>query len=262
MIRLTGVSVALGRRPVLDDVSLAVASGEWVTVVGPNGAGKSTLLRYVAGLARGTGSLEIDGRPAESLRHRERARLVALVPQTPVVPDGIRVLDYVLLGRTPYVGALQSESAADLAVARKSLERLDLDGFGSRVVTTLSGGERQRVLLARALTQQAPVLLLDEPTTALDVGHQQQVLELVDTLRQRHGLTVVTTMHDLTLAGQYADRVVLLDGGRVAVSGPASEVLTEENLRRHYGAHVQVVRHETGVAVLPLRPAADRPVVR
>ncbi len=256
MIRLTGVGVELGGRAVLQDVDLDVADGEWVTVVGPNGAGKSTLLRYVAGLARGAGELHIDGRPAAALRHRERARLVALVPQAPVVPDGIRVLDYVLLGRTPYIGALQSESAADLAVVQQSLERLDLEDFAERTVTTLSGGERQRVLVARALAQQAPIVLLDEPTTALDIGHQQQVLELVDTLRRAHGLTVVTTMHDLTLAGQYADRVVLLDAGRIAVSGLAHEVLTEDNLRRYYGADVRVVHDDAGVSVVPLRPAA------
>jgi iron complex transport system ATP-binding protein len=260
VIRLTGVGVELDGRAVLRDVDLEVAGGEWVTVVGPNGAGKSTLLRYVAGLVRGAGELHIDGRPAAALRHRERARLVALVPQAPVVPDGIRVVDYVLLGRTPYLGALQSEGAEDLAVVHDALSRLDLEAFAERTVMTLSGGERQRVLIARALAQQAPIVLLDEPTTALDIGHQQQVLELVDTLRRAHGLTVVTTMHDLTLAGQYADRVVLLDAGRIAVSGAAHEVLTEENLRRYYGADVRVVQDETGVSVVPLRPKGGAPV--
>ncbi|HVE99124.1 MAG TPA: ABC transporter ATP-binding protein [Mycobacteriales bacterium] len=254
MIRLTAVSVDLGRRPVLRDVSLTVGRGEWVTVVGANGAGKSTLLRFVSGLVRGRGDLALDGRDADSLRHRDRARLVALVPQSPIVPDGIRVVDYVLLGRTPHLGPLGAEGPGDLACVHESLERLDLVPFAQRAVTTLSGGERQRVLIARALAQQAPIVLLDEPTTSLDVGHQQQVLELVDTLRRDHDLTVVTTMHDLTLAGQYADRVVLLDDGQVVVDGSAAEVLTEANLLRYYGARVRVVRHDTGVAVLPLRP--------
>ena len=256
MIGLVGATVELGGRAVLRDVSLDVARGEWVTVVGPNGAGKSTLLRYVAGLARGAGELRLGGGPAASLRPRDRARLVALVPQAPIVPDGIRVVDYVLLGRTPYLGLLQSEGVRDLEITYDALRRLDLVEFAQRSVTTLSGGERQRVLIARALAQQAPVVLLDEPTTSLDVGHQQQVLELVDTLRREHALTVVTTMHDLTLAGQYADRVVLLDAGAVVVDGPAADVLTEANLRRYYGAHVQVVHHAAGVAVLPLRPRA------
>jgi iron complex transport system ATP-binding protein len=259
VIRARGIGVDLGGRAVLRDVDLDVAAGEWVTIVGPNGAGKSTLLRRVAGLADGRGELHLDGRPVSAMRHRDRARFVALVPQAPVVPDGIRVVDYVLLGRTPYLGPLRAETARDLAIVHDALSRLDLDGFAERAVTTLSGGERQRVAIARALAQQAPVVLLDEPTTALDVGHQQQVLELIDTLRHAHGLTVVTTMHDLTLAGQYADRVVLLDGGRVVVTGPAAEVLTEETLRRHYGANVRVVHDETGVAVLPLRAPAVRP---
>lgn len=120
-------------------------------------------------------------------------------------------------------------------------------------MTTLSGGERQRVLVARALAQGSPIVLLDEPTTALDVGHQQQVLELVDELRREHGLTVVTTMHDLTLAGLYADRLVLVDGGRVVVDGPADAVLTEENLARHYGARVRIVHDGGRPVVLPLR---------
>ena len=256
MIGVSRVSVELGKQPVLRDVSVDVARGEWVTVVGPNGAGKSTLLRFVAGLVAGDGELRLDGCPASSLSHRDRARLVALVPQSPIVPDGIRVVDYVLLGRTPHLRPLASESPRDLASVREALERLDLVEFAHRVVTTLSGGERQRVLIARALAQQAPVVLLDEPTTALDIGHQQQVLELVDALRRDHDLTVMTTMHDLTLAGQYADRVVLLDSGRVVVDGSPETVLTEENLLRYYGAHVRVTRHETGVSVLPLRPAA------
>jgi iron complex transport system ATP-binding protein len=258
VIECSDVCVELDRQPILRDVDLDVAPGEWVTVVGPNGAGKSTLLRFIAGLVRGTGRLRVAGKNMTELRHRDRARLVALVPQAPIVPDGMRVLDYVLLGRTPHIRPLGSESPRDYERTEHALDQLDLLSFADRVVTTLSGGERQRVLIARALAQQAPIVLLDEPTTSLDIGHQQQVLELVDTLRHAHKLTVVTTMHDLTLAGQYADRVVLMDSGAVVVDGTATDVLTEANLERYYGARVRIVYDETGPAVLPLRGQADR----
>jgi iron complex transport system ATP-binding protein len=168
------------------------------------------------------------------------------------------VVDYVLLGRTPYIPPLGRESAADLAAAARVLERLGLAAFGGRQLATLSGGERQRVFLARALAQEAPLLLLDEPTSALDIGHQQEVLELVDELRRGHGLSVLATMHDLSIAGEYADRIVLLAAGRVVADGPATEVLTEDLLSRHYRARVRVVPGEQGPLVVPVRPTPAR----
>jgi iron complex transport system ATP-binding protein len=247
------VDVSLGGVPILRGVDLSVGTGEWVSLLGPNGAGKSTLLRFVCGLVRGTGTLEIGGRSAASMSRRDRARLVALVPQAPTVPAGITVADYVLLGRTPHLSPLGVEGPGDLTAVHAALARLDLLGFADRVLSTLSGGERQRVFIARALAQGAPVLLLDEPTTALDVGHQQQVLNLVDQLRHEQGLTVLSTMHDLTLAGQYADRLVLLDAGRVVAAGTATEVLTEDNVRRYYGAHVRIVTDGDRPMVVPAR---------
>ena len=257
MIRCTGVSVTLGDKRVLDGVDLQVPSGVWLSIVGPNGAGKSTLLRYLIGAVAGTGTVELDGRPTTELHRRDRARLVALVPQAPVIPPGVQVADYVLLGRTPHLHALAMETAADLSAVHDALSHLDLLDFADRDVATLSGGERQRVLIARALAQAAPIVLLDEPTTALDVGHQQQVLELVDDLRRAHALTVITTMHDLTLAGQYADRLLLLDEGRVVIDGTADEVLTEDNLAAYYGARVRIIYEGGHPVVLPLR--ARRP---
>jgi len=248
-----GLSVELGGNRILDGVDLEVAAGEWLCVVGPNGAGKSTLLRVIAGLVRGAGALELLGRSAAGLSRRQRAQRIALVPQSPLVPPGVSVADYVLLGRTPHIRSLAVEGPADLAAVHDALAYLDLLDLAARVVTTLSGGERQRVLIARALAQEAPILLLDEPTTALDVGHQQQVLELVDRLRRDHGLTVVSTMHDLILAGQYAERLALLNAGRVVVEGAGADVLTEANLARYYGARVRIV-HDAGIpVVLPVR---------
>jgi iron complex transport system ATP-binding protein len=224
-----------------------------VTVVGPNGAGKSTLLRAVGGIVDATGSIDLGGRPAAGMTRREMARLVALVPQEPVIPRGMRVVDYVLLGRTAHLGFFEAEGAADLDVAVKALADLDAGPLADRTVDTLSGGERQRIVIARALAQESPVLLLDEPTTALDVGHQQEVLDLVDRLRAERNLTVLATMHDLTLAGQYADWLVMLDAGEVVVAGSADEVLTEEAVARHYGARVRVVPDEAGPIVVPVR---------
>ncbi len=253
MIRVHGLTVDLGRARILHGVDLEVPRGSWLTVVGPNGAGKSTLLRALAGTVAHGGDMTLDGRPATAVRRRERSRLVALVPQTPVVPDGIAVTDYILLGRTPHLGPLAAVGLEDLDVAHDALARLDLLGLADREVTSLSGGERQRVLLARALAQDTPIVLLDEPTTALDVGHQQQVLDLVDDLRRSRGLTVLSTMHDLTLAGQYADRVALLDGGRIVAEGPAAAVLTEELLSLHYHARVRVLDHDGRPLVVPWR---------
>jgi iron complex transport system ATP-binding protein len=250
---IENLRVDLGGVRILHGVDLAVAAGEWITVIGPNGAGKSTLLRAVGGLLAHSGSITLFGTPIGRLRRRERARVVATVAQSPVVPPGMAVLDYVLLGRTPYIPPLGRESAADLAAAVEVLERLDLTGFAERQIATLSGGERQRVFLARALAQGATLLLLDEPTTALDIGHQQDVLELVDQLRRDHQLTVLATMHDLSIAGEYADRLVLLAEGRLVAAGAPREVLTEELLATHYRARVRVIDGEHGPFVVPVR---------
>jgi iron complex transport system ATP-binding protein len=254
-VSIEDVSVRLDRTEIIKRVTLTVAPGEWVTVIGPNGAGKSTLLRTIGGLLPFTGSITLFGQPAGRLGRRERARLVATVPQDPVVPPAMAVLDYVLLGRTPYIPPLGRESAADLEAVDTVLARLDLTGLAMRRLESLSGGERQRAFLARALAQGATLLLLDEPTTALDIGHQQEVLELVDQLRHDNGLTVIATMHDLSIAGEYADRMVLLAGGRLVASGPPRAVLTEQLLGEHYRARVKVVDGAQGPLVVPIRPS-------
>ncbi|MEV0229262.1 ABC transporter ATP-binding protein [Nonomuraea sp. NPDC050786] len=252
MIRTQGLSVRLGDREVVSDVSLEVRAGEWLAVIGPNGAGKSTLLKAVMGLVAHRGEVILDSRPSARLKPRERARLLAYAPQAPALPPDMTVFDYALLGRTPYIPYLGRESAHDREVTASVLDRLDLAPLAMRRVGELSGGERQRVVLARALAQQAPVLLLDEPTTALDLGHQQQVLELVDRLRRADGLTVVTTLHDLTVAGLYADALLLLAGGRAAAAGRPAQVLTESLVGRHFDAHVKIEPGPDGRPVVHL----------
>jgi iron complex transport system ATP-binding protein len=256
------VTVTYPAGTVVDAVHLAVEEQEWLALIGPNGAGKTTLLRACAALVAYRGSVRLWGAEVRELSRREIARRVAVVPQNPVIPLEMTVLEYALLGRTPHLGYAAALGTRDAEIARDALRRLGVSELAGRALATLSGGERQRCILARALAQQPTLLLLDEPTSALDVGAQQQVLELVSSLREEHGLTVVSAMHDLTLAAQYADRLVLVDGGRVVASGSPAEVLTPEIVSRHYAATVRIVAGpDGGLAVVPLRvPAADRAV--
>jgi iron complex transport system ATP-binding protein len=253
VIALAGVSVALDGRTVVAGVTLRVPRGGWTTVIGPNGAGKTTLLRAVAGAVARTGAVSVDGRDPRAQAPPVRARTLAVVWQSPLLPLDMTVAEYVLLGRTAHLGMLGRAAAADARAAAAAVARLDLERLADRRLGALSGGERQRAALARALAQEAPVLVLDEPTTALDLGRQQEVLELVGELRAERGLTVIGAMHDLTLAGQYADRVALLDGGRLVAEGPPPAVLTRELIARHYRASVEVVTAGGAPAVLPLR---------
>ena len=251
-IKAADVRVRLDRKPILHGVDLAITSGSWHAVIGPNGAGKSTLLKAIAGILRHEGEIRIGGEDVAALGAKARARLIAYVPQQPQLPDDMTVSGYVLLGRTPHLGYLGVETGSDRTIAEQALQRLDLAGFASRRLGAMSGGERQRVVLARALAQQARVLLLDEPTTALDLGHQQQVLDLVDQLRVTEGLTVVSTLHDLSVAAQYADELTLLVNGSAVAHGPAAEVLTEQRVAEHYGARVRVVEDDAGRPVVHL----------
>jgi iron complex transport system ATP-binding protein len=253
-LAVDGVSVSLGGARVLDALSCQVEPGEWVALIGPNGAGKTTALRAVAGLVPFDGRIRVLDHDAGTVARKQLARTVALVPQVPLIPGHITVREYVLLGRTPHLGYFGTERRVDQHAVDGALEQLDLVPFARRRLDTLSGGERQRATLARALAQDAPLLLLDEPTAALDMGRQQQVLEIVDRLRASRGLTVVSTMHDLTLAGQYADRLLLLDGGRLVAAGAADEVLTRALITEHYGADVEVVDAPgSGFVVVPVR---------
>jgi len=250
------VVVRYDGRVAVDGVDLDVAGGEWVALVGPNGAGKTSLLRALAGTVPSTGTVAVRGCHRADMSRRRWARLVAAVAQHPVLPPGLTAAEYVLLGRTPHLGYLAAESAADVSAALAALERLDAGTLATRPLGSLSGGERQRVVLARALAQGPEVLLLDEPTASLDIGHQQQVLDLVDGLRRERGLAVVSALHDLTLAAQYAGRLVLLDRGRVVADGTGAEVLTPEALARFSGARVAMLRGPDGELVVAPRRAA------
>lgn len=241
--------------PSLSDVSLTASAGEWLSIIGPNGCGKSTLLHCIAGLLRFTGDIEVAGCNPRRIARRQLAQKVALMPQQPIIPEGLRIRDYIALGRTPYRGR-------DGGVVDAVMERLDLVPYAQRTLNDVSGGELQRVVLARALAQEPEVLLLDEPTSALDIGMAQQVMEMIDEIRLESCLTVIAAVHDLTLAGQYSDRIALLSGGELIHAGCPGEVLTEATIASVYGASVRVMEMDTKVGapvVIPQRPKSARP---
>ena len=254
-LTLVDVSVKYSRRSAsaLTGHFDTVVSGEWLGLIGPNGAGKSSLLKAIVGLVGHTGEILMDGVALSSMSDRERAGRVAYVSQDPLIPDDMTAREYALLGRTPYIGYFGSPSRRDRTIVDDVLERLCLGEFAHRMMGELSGGERQRIVLARALAQQAPILLLDEPTSALDIGHQQQALELVTELRQTEQLTIISAVHDLTLAGTYTDRLTMLNQGSVVVSGSAEDVLTAERLGEIYHVCVTVEHDEGQVIVVPRR---------
>jgi iron complex transport system ATP-binding protein len=264
-VRLRGVSVRYDHRVALHEVDLTVSPGEFVVLAGPNGSGKTTLLRVILGfLPVAEGVAELFGSRLDDLAVRERARLVAWVPQDEAVRDDPSVAEYVRYGRYPYRGRFETESAEDLRQVRGALEELDLADRAHDGLLSLSGGERQRAVLARALAQATPLLLLDEPTSHLDIGHQLDILERVRLLSRRRGTAVLAALHDLNLAARFADRVVILSRGRKYDDGPPRDVLSEELLARVWGVSADLRRDpRSGVPyLLPhhrlVEPAAVR----
>ena len=274
MLRVAGLRVAYGQREVLTGVDLTVGTGEVVGLVGPNGCGKTTLLRAITRVVPWvSGEVEIGGPSASSghgpstssgrgravsaLSTRELARLVAVVPQSPVLPVGYTAEEVVLMGRTPHLGFLAQEGPRDYERAREALARVGAEDLASRRVDELSGGERQSVVLARALAQDAPVLLLDEPTANLDIGHQIRVARLVRELAKTEGLAVLAAVHDLTLASLYCDRLALMAGGRVVATGLPADVLNADNLRAAYGVDATILRVDRPATPIVLPLAID-----
>ncbi|HET9423470.1 MAG TPA: ABC transporter ATP-binding protein [Nocardioides sp.] len=253
VVECRGVGVDRGGVRVVTDVDLVVEPGDWVVVVGPNGAGKTSLLHAMAGLIPATGHLSVGGLDPGHAPRRRMARVVALMPQRPVVPEGTSVRELVALGRTPHLRRFGTETAEDREAVERTIDRLELVALADRPALDVSGGELQRVVLARALAQEPQVLLLDEPTSALDIGHQQSVLDLVSEMRLERQLTVIAAMHDLTLAGQYGRRVVLLHRGQVVADATPAEVLQPARLAEVYDARVEVLQRAAGPVVLPVR---------
>lgn len=253
VVSFESVTVAYNGDAVVSDVSFEVAGGEWFGVLGPNGAGKSTLLRTAVGGVLSDGTVSVGGKDVQDLHTRSRAHLVAYVPQRPAFPTGMSVFDYALLGRTPHMGPLVAESRSDVSIVWDVLASLGLSGFAERDVASLSGGETQRVAMARVLAQEAPVLVLDEATAALDIASQHEVLELIDQVRIQNGIAIVSAMHDLTAAAQFCDRVALIDQGRLRGVGSPKEVLREDLLREIFEPTVRVIDIEGSQVIVSMR---------
>src|SRR3954470_17471480 len=233
-----------GAPPVVNDVSLTIAPGAMVGVLGPNGSGKTTLLKMLSGtLAPSAGTIAFDRRPLTAWKRRDLAQRIALVPQETHAPFDFTVLDIVLMGRFPHLGTFALEGPADLAIAEQALAATGTSAFAPRPVATLSGGEKQRVVIAGALAQSPDLLLLDEPTASLDLGHQLDVQLLLATLNRDRGVTMILSTHDLNLAAALCTDLILLRGGRVLAQGKTEEVLTVDAVRALYGVDADVQRH-------------------
>jgi iron complex transport system ATP-binding protein len=253
-ISIRNLSVHVGDAVLIDDITLDVPAGSWCTVIGPNGAGKTTLVESVAGIrSPSRGSIFVEDVDMSTVNERQRAKRIALVPQHPTVPAGMTVRDYVGLGRTAHHGILRAMTPRDRALVEDVLARLDLSLFAQRDVASLSGGERQRMVLARALAQSTMTIVLDEPISGLDLRHQIDFLELLRREVDDCGLTVLSTLHDLTLAGQYADRLVLLSDGSLVLEGLSRDVIRSPELAASYAMTLRVVDIDGADVVVPVR---------
>jgi iron complex transport system ATP-binding protein len=247
VLNCAGLGFQVGERALIKDVTLQFAAGEKVAIIGPNGSGKTTLLRLLCGALRPTrGDVELDGQPLRSWRRAAIARRLAYLPQNTWTSFDLSVREAVAMGRLSYAGAWRALAARDTEIVESAMARVGLQRFGHRSLPTLSGGERQRVFIARALAQESPLLLLDEPTTSLDIGHQLDLMAILESLH-KDGKTIVAAMHDLSQVWQSFSRAIVLDGGRVTADGDAKTVVGGAAVAQAFGIHVAC--HPTGVSV-------------
>ncbi|MDD3619115.1 MAG: ABC transporter ATP-binding protein [Desulfobulbaceae bacterium] len=258
-VSVDAVTVRAGKRKILDGLSCAVRENDFLVVIGPNGAGKTTLLKTLCGLAHvAEGGVTILGRPLPAYSRRGLAATVALVPQQVSLEFSFSVEQTVLMGRFPHLGLLEREKQRDYEAARRAMRFTEVDHLAGRRLDQLSGGERQRVMIARAICQQPRIMLLDEPTAALDPAHQVLIMQLMQRLRKEEGVTVVMVSHDLNLAAMFGSRILLVKDGREVTGGSPAEIMTAENLRQAYGCPMHVDFHPlTGtprISILPFDP--------
>ena len=243
-LALENIWFSYGSSAVLQGLDLKVAPGEMVGLVGPNGTGKSTLLNIASRtLKPQQGRVLLGDVDVQEMSPRQKASRVSMVPQSPAVPNGFSCLEVVLMGRNPHLGLLQWEGPRDVEIVRHAMELTGTAEFASRPIASLSGGERQRVFIARALSQEAPLLLLDEPTAHLDIGYQPAVLDLIQQVRTETGVSVLAAMHDISLAAQYCQRIAVLHQGAVYAVGTPEEVVTAEIVSQAFGAEVAISHH-------------------
>ncbi|MCL6518578.1 MAG: heme ABC transporter ATP-binding protein [Armatimonadetes bacterium] len=246
LFKLDRLRISYNSVPVLDDISFKVNRGEFLGIIGPNGSGKSTLLRAMTGiLPPAAGSVKLEGKEVSQIPSRSLALRIAVVPQEILVTFDFTVLEIVLMGRAPYLGRLEFEDQDDLEIAREALKRTNLLHLANRRIEKLSGGERQRVMIARALAQNTDILFLDEPTAHLDINYQVEILHLLKRENVEYGKTIVVVLHDLNLAAEFCNRLLMLSGGKLYVDGTPEEVITASNVQKVYGTPVWVRRHPT-----------------
>jgi iron complex transport system ATP-binding protein len=244
MIEVNSISFRYHEEWVLQEVSFRVEKGEFVGVIGPNGSGKTTLLKILYRLlAPQKGKVLFELVSMKKMDRRDIAKRIAVVAQETQLLFPFSVVETVLMGRSPYLGHLMFESEKDLEIARKAMEWTKVLPFSDRPVEELSGGERKRVFIARALAQEPEVILLDEPTANLDIQHQIDFLDLILTLNRERGLTIVMASHDMNIASEFCDRLILLQGGRIFQTGTPEEVMTKENIESVYGCEVWIDQH-------------------
>ncbi|WP_027964833.1 heme ABC transporter ATP-binding protein [Halalkalibacillus halophilus] len=244
MLTVSNISKIIDDRKIVDDVSIGVDRGSCVGLIGPNGAGKSTLMKMISGINQpSSGSIELSGKSLTQWSTKQIAKKVAVLTQEGLAAYPISVYDAVLMGRYPHLGFFQRENKSDHDHVNRVLELTGLAEFKDQLLDTLSGGERQRVAIAKAMVQEPELLLLDEPTTFLDIGYQLNVLQLVKDWQRMSNLTVVMVLHDLNLAAQFCDRLILLDEGKVVKEGTNEEVISAETLFDVYHASPEIIRH-------------------
>ena len=265
MIKLEAenISLAYGHNVVIRDLTFQVTPGEMVGLIGPNGSGKSTIVKALSHVIRPySGRVLIDGRDVAQIPRMELARLLGVVPQMSLLPSVFTAFEIVLMGRNPHLGLLQYEGESDMAITWQAMMKTATQSLAERRIGELSGGEIQRVVIARVLAQEPKSILLDEPTSNLDISHQVEILDLIKTLCRENNLTVLVTLHDLNLASQYCDRLILINNTRVYAQGTPSEVINSKNIKEVYGSEGCVYAHPVNGLPIVLLKAGNSKHVR
>lgn len=256
ILKVSDVNYSYNGKKALDNIGFNIESGNFIGIIGPNGAGKSTLLKVLSSaLKPDRGTVLLNGIPLSNMKSRDIASCIAFVPEETIVNFCFTCREIVLMGRTPYINRFSWEKDEDYMIAEEAMKMTDTIEFKSRDINSLSSGEKQRVIIARALAQKPDVLLLDEPTSHLDINHQKEIFDLLMKLNRDSNLTIVTVMHDINLASIYCENLILLDSGKVFMEGKPSELITEENIKSIYGTEVRISRDvKTGIPGITIIP--------
>lgn len=254
-LEVKNLSFGYGKENILDNISFRIKQGEFISIIGPNGSGKSTLLKLLNNIYKPkSGTILVQGRNIKDYNGKELARSIALVPQNTVIDYGFTVEDIVLMGRYPYIGRFEKEKEEDYQIVDKALKLTNTYNLKKRRINEISGGECQRVIIAKALAQNPDIILLDEPTSHLDINHQMEIVKLLEELNKKQGTTIVLVIHDINLAARYSDRILLLNEGRILAVGEPSIVINEPNIERAYNLEVAIERNPitNSICVIPL----------